>query len=113
MPDGSSPGERWAHHSSGSEIFASEKRESRGEKACLAPSLAWRGPGAKREAKEEAGSEAEEEAKCEAEEQAGCEAEEQAKRAAEEKFKREAEEKAERAARRGTRGASEPRREER
>ena len=48
-----------------------------------------------------------------AEEQAGCEAEEQAKRAAEEKFKREAEEKAERAARRGTRGASEPRREER
>ena len=55
MP-GSSPGERWAHHSSRSEIFASEKRESRREKASLAPSLAWRGPEAKREAKEEAAS---------------------------------------------------------
>ena len=98
MPDGSSPGERWAHHSSGSEIFASEKRESRGEKACLAPSLAWRGPGAKREAKEEAECEAEGKAKREAEEQAEREAEEEAERAAEEKFKRGAEEKAKRAA---------------
>ena len=35
MSDGSSPGERWAHHSSRSEIFASEKRESRREKASL------------------------------------------------------------------------------
>ena len=98
MPDGSSPGERWAHHSSRSEIFASEKRESRREKACLAPSLAWRGPGAKREAKEEAECEAEGKAKREAEEQAKREAEEKAKRAAEEKFKRGAEEKAKRAA---------------
>ena len=57
--------------------------------------------------------EADEKAKREAEEKAKREAEEKAKRAAEEKFKREAEEKAERAARRGTRGASEPRREER
>ena len=38
MP-GSSPGERWAYHSSRSEIFASEKRESRREKASLVPFL--------------------------------------------------------------------------
>ena len=77
------------------------------------PSLAWCGPEAKREAKEEAECEAEGKAKREAEEQAKREAEEKAKRAAEEKFKREAEEKAKRAARRGTRGASEPGRKER
>ena len=53
MPDGSSPGERWAHHSSRSEIFASEKRESRREKASFAPSLAWRDPAMVDEGEEE------------------------------------------------------------
>ena len=68
MP-GSSPGERWAHHSSRSEIFDSEKRESAGEKK---PALRQRG----------------------AEEKAKRGAKEEAKRAAEEKLKRETEEKA-------------------